>query len=102
MKWYNYLFAFSAGIFLANSIPHFVNGISGNAFPTPFSNPPGKGLSEPIINIVWSFVNMAIAYFLFVKSKTNTSSNKLVVIIMILGFVLISVALSIGFTTKLK
>lgn len=44
IKWYNYLAAFFAGLFLANTIPHFVNGISGRPFPTPFADPPAQGL----------------------------------------------------------
>jgi hypothetical protein len=37
MIWQFYLCALFAGIFLANAIPHFVQGISGNKFPTPFA-----------------------------------------------------------------
>lgn len=42
MKWYNYIACFFAGLFLSNAIPHFVQGITGHSFPTPFSSPPGK------------------------------------------------------------
>jgi hypothetical protein len=42
---------FFAGAFLANFVPHFVHGISGDRFPTPFANPPGKGLSSPTLNV---------------------------------------------------
>ena len=40
MKWYHYVTAFFAGMFLANAVPHFVNGVSGNPFPSPFADPP--------------------------------------------------------------
>ena len=43
MPWYDYLAAFFAGAFLANVVPHFTYGISGNRFPTPFAHPPGRG-----------------------------------------------------------
>jgi hypothetical protein len=43
MEWYQYLAAFFAGAFLANTVPHFVKGISGDKFPTAFAKPPGKG-----------------------------------------------------------
>ena len=33
MSWYNYVFCFFAGTFLANVVPHFVHGISGDPFP---------------------------------------------------------------------
>ena len=52
MKWYQYIAGFFAGAFLTNVVPHFVNGISGNAFPTPFANPPGQGLSSPLTNVL--------------------------------------------------
>ena len=45
MKWYHYVAAFFAGAFLANVVPHFIHGVSGDAFPTPFADPAGKGLS---------------------------------------------------------
>ena len=50
---------FFAGGFLANTIPHLVNGVSGNRFPTPFAKPPGRGLSSPLVNVVWAFGNLA-------------------------------------------
>jgi hypothetical protein len=30
MRWYHYLAYFFGGAFLANTVPHFVNGISGS------------------------------------------------------------------------
>ena len=57
MMWYFYIIYFLAGAFLANGVPHFVNGISGRNFPTPFAHPPGKGLSSPTINVLWGFTN---------------------------------------------
>ena len=57
--------AFFAGAFLANAVPHFVHGISGDRFPTPFAKPPGKGLSSPTVNAAWALVNIAIGGVLF-------------------------------------
>lgn len=57
MPWYFYLLEFLGGALLANSVPHFVQGVSGNPFPTPFSNPPGRGDSSPLVNTVWGFGN---------------------------------------------
>jgi hypothetical protein len=39
MNWYNYLACFFAGAFLAKVVPHFVDDISGDHFPTPFGAP---------------------------------------------------------------
>src|SRR3546814_20798444 len=37
---------FFAGAFLVNGVPHFVQGVSGRGFPSPFANPPGRGESS--------------------------------------------------------
>ena len=100
-KWYNYVAAFFAGLFLANVIPHFVNGVSGNPFPTPFAGPPGKGLSSPLINVLWALLNLVIGYLLFRAGKIN-SKNKLALIIFFIGIALISIQLSIHFAEKVK
>ncbi|OIR03987.1 hypothetical protein GALL_139240 [mine drainage metagenome] len=47
-----------SGMLLANTVPHFVHGVSGDRFPTPFSKPPGKGLSSPTTNMAWALVNL--------------------------------------------
>jgi hypothetical protein len=52
MNWYNYVACFFAGAFLANVVPHFFHGISGDRFPTPFARPPGRALSSPTVNVV--------------------------------------------------
>jgi len=62
MVWYFYLIYFFAGAFLANSIPHFVNGISGRKFPTPFTRPVGG----PTVNVVWGFMNFVVGYLLLI------------------------------------
>ncbi len=64
MGWYVYLAHFFAGVFLANGIPHFVHGISGRTFQSPFASPPGVGVSSPIVNVIWGFVNFVIGYVL--------------------------------------
>jgi hypothetical protein len=46
MLWYDYLAHFVAGAFLANGVPHFVQGICGNKFQTPFARPRGIGESS--------------------------------------------------------
>ena len=48
MEWTQYLAAFFAGVFLANAVPHFVKGICGDKFPTPFAKPPGQGIADPL------------------------------------------------------
>jgi hypothetical protein len=101
MKWYHYIASFFAGAFLANVIPHFIHGISGDAFPTPFANPPGKGLSSPMVNVIWALVNLLVGYLLLRASKTN-AKNWLSMIIFFIGIVAISLMCSIGFMDKMK
>ncbi|MCK4724587.1 MAG: hypothetical protein KAT29_02240 [Anaerolineales bacterium] len=59
-----YLAYFAAGAFLANGIPHFVNGISGRRFQSPFAKPPGVGESSPIINVLWGLANLIVGLVL--------------------------------------
>lgn len=48
-------------------MPHFVNGISGNSFQSPFASPPGQGLSSSTINVLWGLLNLAVAYVLICR-----------------------------------
>jgi hypothetical protein len=64
MEWYVYLAHFLAGVFLANGVPHFVNGISGRKFQTPFASLPSVGESSPIVNVLWGIAHFAIGYLL--------------------------------------
>jgi hypothetical protein len=64
MEWYAYVAYFFGGAFLVNAVPHFVNGVSGRRFPTPFASPPGKGESSPTVNVLWGAFNVAIGYLL--------------------------------------
>lgn len=64
MNWLFLVSYFFGGVFAANAIPHFVAGIMGRTFQTPFAKPPGKGLSSSTVNTLWGFFNAAIAYLL--------------------------------------
>src|ERR1700683_2455056 len=67
MRWYHYIAYFFGGAFLANAVPHFVNGVSGNPFQSPFASPPGEGLSSSTINVLWGLLNLAVAYALICR-----------------------------------
>jgi len=58
---------FFGGAFLTNAIPHGVAGLMGEPFRTPFANPPGKGLSSPMVNVLWTAFNLFMAWLLLVK-----------------------------------
>ena len=65
MEWARYASLFLAGAFLTNAIPHFVSGVTGRPFQTPFAKPPGKGLSSSTVNVLWGFFNLAVGYLNF-------------------------------------
>jgi hypothetical protein len=99
VNWYDYIACFLAGMFLANVVPHFVHGISGNRFPTPFAHPPGKGLSSPTVNVVWALFNLAAGYILFRVGKVASEGDSALVIFFA-GIAAISIMLSVRFTKK--
>lgn len=99
MNWYNYLAAFFAGMFLANAVPHFVHGVSGDPFPSPFSHPPGKGLSSPTVNVLWALFNVLVGYLLLLAGHV-APYNFAPLITFFVGILAISVMLSIQFQKK--
>lgn len=100
MKWYNYIACFFAGFFLANVVPHYIHGVSGDSFPSPFANPPGKGLSSPMVNTLWALLNLVIGYLLFRAGKIS-NNNKLALLIFFIGIVACSILLSLSFVDKM-
>jgi len=67
MKWYHAVSYFFGGAFLANAVPHFVSGVTGRSFPTPFASPPGQGLSPAWVNVLWGLFNVVVAYLLLCR-----------------------------------
>jgi hypothetical protein len=97
MAWYAYLAYFFAGFFLANGVPHFVHGISGKKFPSPFASPPGRGESPPLVNVLWGLANFLIGYTLIFKIGDFTFGFTRDFLMVVLGALVISVILSINF-----
>lgn len=64
MDWLHEVSYLFGGAFLANAVPHFVSGILGRPFQTPFAKPPGEGLSSSTVNVLWGSANLVIAYLL--------------------------------------
>ena len=64
MNWLHLVSCFFSGIFLANAVPHFVSGMMGRSFQSPFAKPPGRGLSSSTVNVLWGFFNAVIGYML--------------------------------------
>jgi hypothetical protein len=66
MNWLHDLSYFFGGFFLANAVPHFVSGLMGRSFQSPFAKPRGVGLSSSTVNVIWGFANFVFAYLLIV------------------------------------
>ncbi|WP_026606869.1 hypothetical protein [Methylocapsa acidiphila] len=64
MPWLSLLSYFFGGAFFANAVPHFVSGMMGRSFQSPFAKPPGQGLSSSTVNVLWGFFNIVIGYLL--------------------------------------
>jgi hypothetical protein len=64
MPWYYYALEFVSGLLLTNGVPHFVQGVSGHRFQSPFASPPGVGESSPLSNALWGFANLALGFIL--------------------------------------
>jgi hypothetical protein len=64
MIWLPLIAYFFGGAFLTNAIPHFVAGVMGLAFQSPFAKPPGQGHSSSTVNVLWGFANFVLAYLL--------------------------------------
>lgn len=64
MAWLDYVSYFFGGAFLANALPHFISGVMGRSFQSPFAKPPGQGLSSSTVNVLWGSFNLVVAYVL--------------------------------------
>ena len=96
MTWYHYIFCFLGGAFVANFVPHFVHGISGEMFPTPFANPPGRGMSPAIVNVLWALSNLIVGYLLLWRGRFSFAKH-VTLIVAFIGFAAMAINLSIVF-----
>ena len=67
MRWNNYIPYFFGRAILVNAIPHFVSGVTGHPFQSPFATPPGEGLSPAWVNVLWGSTNFVFAYLLLAR-----------------------------------
>jgi len=98
MSWGHYVGAFFSGMFLLNAIPHFVKGVCGDKFPTPFSKPPGKGLSSAPVNVVWALFNLFVGHVLWHVSQPMSSRGEMTTFFV--GFAVFAILLSVNFQKK--
>ena len=94
MPWYHYVAWFFGGAFLVNSVPHFTNGVSGRPFPTPFAQPPGRGLSPSWVNVLWGLFNVLIGYLLVYRVGSFNLRSTPDVVVLGIGALLMAVMLA--------
>jgi hypothetical protein len=97
MAWYAYLAYFGAGLFLANGAPHFVHGVSGKRFQSPFASPPGVGESPPVVNVIWGMTNFVIGYVLIESVGDFIGGLTLDALMVGLGALVAAVGLALHF-----
>jgi hypothetical protein len=88
------LIHFFVAMFFINALPHFINGLSGRPFPSPFASPPGKGESPALLNIVWACINFAIAGLLISQCQDSFAINQEKLTGLISGAILTAIMLS--------
>jgi hypothetical protein len=54
--WQVYVYGFLAGLIGANGVPHFIKGIIGEKYSTPFGDS-----SSSTINVAWGWLNFVVA-----------------------------------------
>lgn len=98
MPWYNVATCFFGGLFLANSCPHFIAGMTGVRFYTPFATPPFRGLSSPVVNMLYALFNLASAYALVVLIGSSEPQRISNVAASAVGFALASIGIARSLT----
>lgn len=94
---------FLSGMLFANGIPHFVNGISGRPFVEPFLYRFVPWMPNPLFNVVWGMISMAIAYSIIClyrlarPESTLFGQSSIQLVIFVAGFVVSSIGLSLFF-----
>jgi hypothetical protein len=94
VRWYHFIAYFFGGAFLANAIPHLGNGVSGNAFQSPFASPPGVGLSSSTVNVLWGFFNLALSYLLVCRVGNFNLRKTLHILALGTGILIMSLMLA--------
>jgi hypothetical protein len=82
--WWFYLVAIFAAALLVNGVPHFVNGISGREFPTPFSGGAGT-LDSAARNVLWGSGNFIVGGFLLWLIRDGLGNPVLVIELLVVG-----------------
>lgn len=88
MEWLHGISYFFGGAFFSNAIPHFVSGVMGRPFQSPFAEPSGEELSSSTVNVLWGVFNFAVSYILICRVGEFSLRSMPHVAVLGLGFVL--------------
>jgi len=91
---------FLAGLFFANGIPHFINGISGRDFHNPSLHRFFPNVPSPLFNVIWGLLNFCVV-ILFLSAAQWIILNQ-EMLLFAGGFAFAAVGLSIFFNRPLK
>ncbi|MBB5319078.1 hypothetical protein [Tunturibacter empetritectus] len=97
MEWNHSAAYLFGGVFLTNSIPHFVSGVMGRPFQSPFAKPPGQGLSSSTVNVLWGFFNLVVGYVLICRVGSFSLRATDHVVSLGLGILLMSMIMARSF-----
>jgi hypothetical protein len=97
MEWNHSASYLFGGVFLTNAVPHFVSGVLGRAFQSPFAKPPGEGLSSSMVNVLWGFFNLMVAYVLICRVGSFSLHSTDHVVSLGLGILLMGVMMARSF-----
>ena len=97
MEWLHDASYFLGGAFFTNAVPHFVSGVLGRPFQSPFAKPPGRGLSSSTVNVLWGFFNLTVGYVLICRVGNFDLRSTEQVIAMGLGILLTGMLMARSF-----
>ena len=84
MPWWYYLVGLFAPLLLVNGLPHFLHGIAGKQFPSPFSGGPGT-LDSAVHNVWWGGGNLIVGGVLLWVVRDGLGDVALVVEMIVVG-----------------
>jgi hypothetical protein len=97
MNWIHFVSYFFGGAFLSNAVPHFVSGVMGRPFQSPFAKPPGEGFSSSTVNVIWGFFNLVVGYLLVCRVGNFDLRSATDIVALGLGFFLMGLGSARGF-----
>lgn len=102
VEWWFYLVAVFAGPLMVNGVPHFVNGVSGRKFPSPFSGGPGTE-DSPVRNVLWGAGNWLVGGLLLWLIRDGLGNPLILAELIVLGLGLaVLLAMAFGDPQRFK